>query len=95
MSGDHVEHSFTQLCDTHIYVVRNITFSLPADLIRRAKVLAAEKDQSLNALVREVLESAVDGQDQARRAGERLLRRSRTGLYEIPPGSWNRSDLYE
>lgn len=76
-------------------MARNITFSLPQELIRKAKIVAAERDQSLNALVRETLESAVEGRDQTRRAAERLLRRSRRGLYEIPPGSWKRAELYE
>lgn len=57
---------------------RDITFSLPADLIRRAKIRAAEKDQSLNALVRDALESAIETRDRSKRAGERLLRRSRS-----------------
>ena len=74
---------------------RNITFSLPQELIRKAKVVAAERDQSLNALVRESLASVVEARDRSRRAGERLLRKSRSGLYEIPPGSWDRAALYE
>ena len=76
-------------------MLRNITFSLPPELIRRAKIIAAERDTSLNGLVREALESAVAAGDRSRSAGERLLRKSRAGLYEIPPGSWNRSDLCE
>jgi len=40
---------------------RNITFHLPADLIRRAKVVAAKRHTSLNTLVREALVQIVDG----------------------------------
>ena len=75
--------------------VRNITFSLPEDLIRKAKILAARRDLSLNALVREALEDLVKSRDRCRKAGERLLRKSGTGLYDIPPGSWNRSELHD
>ena len=34
---------------------RNITLSLPEDLVRRAKVLAAQRDTSVSALVGELL----------------------------------------
>jgi hypothetical protein len=76
-------------------VDRNITFSFPSELIRKAKVLAAEQDTSLNALVRRALEQAVDGGKRYKDAGARLLRKSRAGLYDIEPGSWTRDELYE
>jgi hypothetical protein len=85
----------TPLWVTLVYVVRNITFSLPRELIRSAKIAAAERDISLNALVREALEGAVTASSRSRRAAVRLLRKSRAGLYEIPPGSWSRNGLYE
>lgn len=34
---------------------RNVTLSLPDDLVRRTKVLAAERDTSMSALVGELL----------------------------------------
>ncbi len=34
---------------------RNVTLSLPEDLVRRARVLAAERDTSMSALVGELL----------------------------------------
>lgn len=75
--------------------MRNITFRLPADLVRQARILAARRDLSLNALVREALEDLVKGGDRCRNAGERLLRKTETGLYEISPGFWNRASLYD
>ncbi len=74
---------------------RNVTFSLPAALIKKAKICAAEEDSSLNALVRRALEHAVEGRGRYQEAGERLLRRSKAGLYEITPGSWSRDELHE
>jgi hypothetical protein len=64
-------------------------------LIKQAKILAAQQDKSLNALVREVLEHAVDGSQNYRLAGERLLKQSECGLFEMPPRLWTREDLYE
>src|SRR5947209_2108601 len=85
----------TYSCATLIYVTRNITFSLPEDLIRGAKILAVQRNLSFNALVKEMLEEVVKGRNRTRKAGERLLRKSEAGLYEIAPGSWNRAELHE
>ena len=75
--------------------VRNITFSLPVDLLRRAKVLAAENDISLNMLVKDALTEAVDRSAEYRVAGERLLELARKPLFEMPDQVWNRSELHE
>ncbi|MBW7916724.1 MAG: hypothetical protein H3C53_08595 [Trueperaceae bacterium] len=40
---------------------RNITLSLPEDLVRRAKVLATQQGTSVSALVAHLLEQAVGG----------------------------------
>ena len=74
---------------------RNVTFSLPDDVIRKARIVAVQRDLSLNALVRELLEETVSGRSRARKAGARLLRKAEKGLYEIPPGTWDRSELHE
>jgi hypothetical protein len=51
---------------------RNLTLHLPADLIRKAKVYAAERDTTINTLVKELLEQAVSSQDRMRAAGARI-----------------------
>jgi predicted transcriptional regulator len=76
-------------------VVRNVTFSLPVDLVRKAKILAAQQDKSLNAVVRDALERAVEGDRGYRSAGERLLKQSDSGLFDIPPERWTRDELHE
>ena len=84
------------MCVTLINVAsRNITFSLPEELLRKAKILAAQRDISLNALVRETLENTVSGRDRARRAGARLLRQTKSPLYDFVPGTWDRASLHE
>ena len=37
--------------------MKNVTISLPEDVYRRARIRAAERDTSLSALVRDVLEA--------------------------------------
>ncbi|KKK59336.1 hypothetical protein LCGC14_3035410 [marine sediment metagenome] len=57
---------------------QNVTLSLPKSLLRKAKIFAAGKDQSLSALLRESLEEKVleaDGYQRAKRAQFRLLKK--------------------
>jgi hypothetical protein len=75
--------------------MRTITFHLPADLIRRAKVRAAERDTSLNTLVREALLQLLDHSDDYREAGERLLAGTAEGLFDTPVAHWSREELYD
>ena len=73
----------------------NITLKLDRDLLRKAKILAAEKETSVSRLVAEQLERAVrdsEGYDQAkRRALARMKRASHLGY--TPPAS--RDEFYE
>ena len=75
---------------------RNITFSLPADLIRKAKVYAAEHDTTINTLVRELLAEALSRESRARAATARLLAIANRGPYSIvDPGTIRREELHE
>ena len=71
---------------------RNLTLSLPADLIRAAKVLAAKRGTSINSLVQESLQKVVRSQDETAAALERILATSFKGPYNKK--KWNRSELY-
>jgi plasmid stability protein len=75
---------------------RNITLSLPVDLIRQAKIYAAEHDTTVNALVRELLEERLSPAEQARAAGQAFLEIARRGPSSpIDPGSIRREEIYE
>jgi predicted transcriptional regulator len=74
---------------------RNITLSLPPELVRDAKVLAAKQNTSMNALVRESLERIVQAEDEYERAAQRIVAAAERGLYRLPKLKWRRSDLYE
>jgi plasmid stability protein len=75
---------------------RNITFNLPVDLIRQAKIYAAEHDTTINALVRERLEEALSGQERVRVAADRLLALAGQGPYfSTDPASIRREELHE
>ncbi len=75
---------------------RNITLSLPDDLVRRAKVLAAQRDTSVSALVAELLQqvagSDLDYADAWAR--EELLMAEGIGL-RVGEISWTRDELHQ
>ena len=73
----------------------NITLKLDRDLLRKVKVLAAEKDTSVSGLLAEQLEKAVrerDGYEQAKRQALAILRKGFDLGYK-PPAS--RDELHE
>jgi hypothetical protein len=75
---------------------RNVTFSLPVDLVRQAKIYAAERDTTVNAIVRELLEEKVTAEGRTRAAARRFLQLAARGPYSsVDPGSIRREDLYE
>jgi hypothetical protein len=76
---------------------QNVTLAIPKDILRKAKMLALEKNTSLSGLLTQTLvELVTDNEDyeEARRSNLELLRK---GLNlgtrgEIP---WKREDLHE
>ncbi len=76
---------------------RNITFSLPAELIKQAKIYAAEHDTTVNAVVRDLLEQKVSAEGRAHAAAERILELARSGSLRtsVDPGTIRREELYE
>jgi hypothetical protein len=73
----------------------NITLKLDADLLRQVRVLAAEEDTSISALLAARLEQIVRDRKTYARARKRALARLREGmnLRWTPPSS--RDELHE
>lgn len=73
----------------------NITLKLDAELLREARILAAEQDTSISALLAERLEEIVRQRKSYDRARRRALARLREGLdiHWTPPRS--RDELHE
>jgi plasmid stability protein len=75
---------------------RNITFSLPTDLVREAKIYAAEHDTTINSLVRELLQEKLTREGRARAAADRLLALAEAGPYfTTDPAAIAREELHE
>jgi hypothetical protein len=75
---------------------RNITLSISEDLIRRAKVLAAQRSTSVSALVSELLEQLSGATpDYAEQwAAEELRMREGIGL-RVGAVGWSRAELHQ
>ena len=74
----------------------NVTFAIDEDVLRRARIKAIEQNTSVNAVVREFLESYAgkDEQEAAVREFLELAKRSRAS--SGPEGrTWKREDIYE
>jgi plasmid stability protein len=74
---------------------RNLTLNLPAELVKTAKIYAAQHDTTVNALVRQLLENAVSGEHRERAAIERFLDIARQVRTKTDPGKIRREELHE
>jgi predicted transcriptional regulator len=73
----------------------NVTLKVDRDLLRRARVLAAEKDTSVSALVSEQLEKVVrerEGYEQAKQHALAVMKRGFNLGYKRPS---SRDELHE
>ncbi len=73
----------------------NVTLKLDRDLVRKVRVLAAEKDTSISALLAEQLEKVLGERDLYARAKKRAMARLKRGYHlgYKPPAS--RDEFYE
>jgi hypothetical protein len=74
---------------------RNLTLTLPSDLVRRAKIAAAARDTSLSALIAEYLERLTRDDDY-----DEVWQRERALMEQGLPMSvgevtWSRDDVHE
>jgi plasmid stability protein len=75
---------------------KNLTLHLPAELIRKTKVYAAQRDTSINSVVKELLEQVVSAEDRVRAAGARILEIAENGPFSsVDPGSVSREEMHE
>ena len=72
---------------------RNLTLSLPADLIQAAKVLAAKRGTSISSLVQESLQKIARSEEETATALRRVLSTSFAGPHSKK--KWSRSELYD
>jgi hypothetical protein len=75
--------------------VRNITLSVDEHVLAAVRRLAAERDSSVNALVREYLANLAAHEDRARRARARLRQLSNQSRGRLGRKTWSREELHD
>jgi hypothetical protein len=75
--------------------MRNITLSVEDEVLAAVRRYAAERDSSINALVREYLTNLAQHQDRARHARARLRQLSKKSQGQLGKKAWTREDLHE
>ena len=90
----------TYLRATLVHVeTQNLTLSLPKTLVRQLKVIAAQRNTSISAMVAETLQELADPNAKYREAGERLLEHARANSWDFhmpdPAHRWTRDELHE
>lgn len=76
---------------------QNVTLTLPKAILRKAKVIAAERQTSLSRLLTEALEQVVAGHDRVAQARRRHLEILERGFDMGTGGSsrWSREELHD
>ena len=76
---------------------QNITLSLPKEILKKGKMLAAKRGISLNQLVRELLQMIVENEDGYRISADRQTKQMEEGIPLGTKGkiSWKRDELYQ
>jgi len=75
--------------------MKNITLSVEDSVLAAVRKLAAEKDSTVNALVREYLTGLAQRQDRARTARARLRELSDQSNGRLGKKTWTRADIHE
>ena len=76
-------------------MTKNITLAVDESVLRKVKVLAAERRTSVNALVRDYLSSLVAKKSTEDEAREALLKLIRETDADMGEQKWNREALYD
>jgi hypothetical protein len=76
---------------------QNITLSLPREILKKGKVLAARKGISLNELVRELLQANTENDGEYQASAERQIKRMKEGIQLGTKGKipWKRDQLHQ
>lgn len=75
-------------------MTKNITLSMPDDLVRRAKILAASRDTSVSALVADLLRQLVGDVVDYDEAWAREETAMGAGMLEVGSITWSRDDVH-
>jgi hypothetical protein len=77
--------------------IQNVTLSIPKDILRKAKILAVNKNTSLSGLLTQTLTDLVEHQEAYDQARQRNLTLLKSGFDLGTRGqiAWKREELHE
>ena len=76
--------------------MKNITLAVEDEILNRARVVAAERRTTINAMVREFLTEVANREAKLSQARRELLELIDNSTGDMGPGwKWNREDAYE
>jgi len=78
------------MCD-----MKNITLSVDEKVLQAVRRYAAERESSVNGLVREFLAAIAEREDRARNARRRIEQLSRRSKARLGPKTWDRESLHD
>jgi hypothetical protein len=78
-------------------VTQNVTLAIPKDILRKAKILAVQKNTSLSGLLTQTLVEIVSREEGYEQARQRNLAMLKSGFDLGTQGNitWKREDLHE
>ena len=74
---------------------QNITLSLEKEIIKKGKILAAERETSISRMLGDLLGQIIASQDQYEAAKKSALQELRKGFHLGGKTDWTREELYE
>ena len=74
--------------------MKNITLSIDEDVLSAVRLYAAERNSSVNALVREFLSDIAERENRAKKARRRIRELSESSKARIGSKSWSRDELH-
>ncbi len=75
--------------------MKNITLSIDEDVLKAVRRQAAERDTTVNALVREYLTNLANEDKRLEEARARILELSRKSKLRLGKKTWTREDLHD
>jgi hypothetical protein len=78
-------------------VTQNVTLAIPKDILRKAKILAVQKNTSLSSLLTQTLVDMVSREESYQQARQRNLAMLKSGFDLGTQGqiTWKREELHE
>jgi len=72
----------------------NVTLTIPTELVRQARILAAQRNTSMSALVADMLASSIGKVDDDEAVWRREEAAMAVGLLEVGPLTWTRDEVH-